>query len=806
MLLLASSLATGAYSSRLIPSEFFGAILVLGAVSFISLIACVCFRWNFLVSVAFAVIASFAIGASASIHAQNSVGLEGISPDSSISCVCEGIVAGVPQRRQKGCSADIDLKSCECRGVVPSSASGRARFFASRAKVAPDEGDRVRFRCRFFDSDENDNPGKFEYGRFLASRGIGATGIIYGQFEVIGEDSSILQRAINWARNNIAASIPTSISEERRGVIEAVALGKKDLFSGDLRREFSAAGISHIFAISGLHVGLVSAFIFFLIKISIGRISFLLLCMPVQRIAALATLPAIWSYVVITGYSISSIRAGIMITVYLFGMLVGRRQDLLNTLAIAVALILLIMPLSLFDISFQLSVTAVLGIAIFARRFEIFLKARCVGFFKSRWARRIASSLISTSSVTAAATIAVSPLVAYHFKIVTLLGFFTNIVAIPVAAFALVPAAFIASLVALFSQWLAAVIWHLVAIPAGALLSISNFSAEHGSWGILNFAPTALELSLLYLFLISISASDILKGRSMRFILPAFFALLLLGDALYWRVLPLFETRLRIYFFDVGEGQSALLRLPGGSDILVDGGGNSGENFDIGERIVAPALWSMGVHRLSAIVVTAPKVTRFKGLRYMIENFSPEEIIVGSASGPDADGAEFSSFLQWIKSEGNALKVLPAEVTREIRSGVGFEFINQMRDFGARRGEYSISLNIIHDEVNILMQGDSARAPVPSNALLFAASMGKYDVEKIERSIQRLDPDYVILSDERPRWVRPFVKDSWRYPEGIIKTDRDGMVEAVSDGSDISLRFPMRRSASRPVPFQRSRG
>jgi len=79
-------------------------------------------------------------------------------------------------------------------------------------------------------------------------------------------------------------------------------------------------------------------------------------------------------------------------------------------------------------------------------------------------------------------------------------------------------------------------------------------------------------------------------------------------------------------------------------------------------------------------------------------------------------------------------------------------------------------------------------------------------VEKIERSIQRLDPDYVILSDERPRWVRPFVKDSWRYPEGIIKTDRDGMVEAVSDGSDISLRFPMRRSASRPVPFQRSRG
>lgn len=98
----------------------------------------------------------------------------------------------------------------------------------------------------------------------------------------------------------------------------------------------------------------------------------MLLCMPVQRIAALATLPAVWSYVTITGSSISSIRAGIMITVYLLGILAGRRRDLLNTLAISVALILLIMPLSFFDISFQLSVTAVLGIALFARRFEVF--------------------------------------------------------------------------------------------------------------------------------------------------------------------------------------------------------------------------------------------------------------------------------------------------------------------------------------------------------------------------------------------------------------------------------------------------
>lgn len=63
-------------------------------------------------------------------------------------------------------------------------------------------------------------------------------------------------------------------------------------------------------------------------------------------------------------------------------------------------------------------------------------------------------------------------------------GVFTNIVAIPVAAFALVPSAFIASFAALFSQCLAAAIWHVVAIPAEVLLFISNFSAEHGSWGL----------------------------------------------------------------------------------------------------------------------------------------------------------------------------------------------------------------------------------------------------------------------------------------------------------------------------------
>ena len=195
-------------------------------------------------------------------------------------------------------------------------------------------------------------------------------------------------------------------------VISAMTLGDKQSLDQETKETYSISGASHVLAVSGLHIGIIFQ-IFILVMGGRKR----------SKVTIALSLVAIWSYVVLIGMPASAIRSAFMISTYSFALLMNRNQLSVNNLAFAYATMLLIHPLNLYDLSFQMSFIAVLSILWFFPPLFSALHA------KHRYSRWIGSLFC----VSLAAQIGTMPLVAYYFGRISCYSLLTSFIAIPAA-------------------------------------------------------------------------------------------------------------------------------------------------------------------------------------------------------------------------------------------------------------------------------------------------------------------------------------------------------------------------------------
>ena len=274
-----------------------------------------------------------------------------------------------------------------------------------RQKV--DVGDRlegyfsVRFAKLSFDG----------YGGYAFRRGI----VYYATVDF--DDLSISDGPKTW-REAMLDSLRTTYERnmgEYGDLAFAMVTGDKNFLSSEIRGDYSKSGVAHILAVSGLHVGFLSAFVFFLLGLFKAR----------KPTKALVTAVVLLMYNFLLGYSPSIVRATVMSCVLLFAPVPGRRNDTLNNLGLAVTLILIFSPYSLLDVGFQLSVCSVLGIAFFYAPFKKFL-----GFMPDK----ISSSI----AVSASAVIGIFPVTVVTFNAFHTYSVVVNLIEIPVLTVAYV--------------------------------------------------------------------------------------------------------------------------------------------------------------------------------------------------------------------------------------------------------------------------------------------------------------------------------------------------------------------------------
>ena len=253
------------------------------------------------------------------------------------------------------------------------------------------------------------------------------------------EENIFIKKIVLPVKHFILKSFRTTLDDPHRTLLAGFVLGDKRGIPDNIYKMFNDTGTLHLLAISGSNVGLVILFCFY----------FFLLLRVSRKISFILTIPAIIIFSYITGNQPSVVRASIMATLFLLGFFWEKEQGLVNILSFSALLILFFSPLSLFDVGFQLSYAATLGIILLVASPES-LFSRFSKKFKgfTRW------GIIAPVLVTLSATLFTYPMIAYYFKQISLYTALTNLVLVPSVSLAVI-AGGITSISALFSYKLA---------------------------------------------------------------------------------------------------------------------------------------------------------------------------------------------------------------------------------------------------------------------------------------------------------------------------------------------------------------
>ena len=490
-------------------------------------------------------------------------------------------------------------------------------------------GDIIRgeFRFRFTANgglqDTTYHPGK---GIFLLAYAVGET-----QIENHNDASVIFLPAK--LRRNIQNLLDLLFPEDVVGFARALLLGDSGKLSNADDTAFKVSGIRHVIAVSGLHVSI----LFSLIYILTGK----------RRVAtALFGIPILILFAAIAGFTPSVMRACIMQCLMIAALLFKKEYDPPTALSFAVLVILTINPLTITSVGFQLSVGCVIGIFLFCSPIQTFLlnvlHAPKDKSIRGRVIRWFAGSI----SVTLAAMSLTTPLSAYYFGTISIVGILTNLLTLWVISF-IFYGCMLACL--LGGIWVGAgkVVGAIIAWPIRYVLFIAKTLASSPASSLYT---SSVYVILWLAFCFVLIAAFLLMKRKQPFVLISCIILGMCFSVAASYLEPKFDD-FRVTVLDVGQGQCILLQSKD-KTFVVDCGGDSGESA---ADIAAQQLLSQGITHIDALILTHFDDDHADGAEYLLNRIPADTLYLPDCSD-DGNLKEslkdsFSDIIVWIKEK-----------------------------------------------------------------------------------------------------------------------------------------------------------
>lgn len=619
------------------------------------------------------------------------------------------------------------------------------------------------------------NPGGFNYREFLSQKSVSATG--YAKLENVK-----LLKSGNYSFANTLFSIRKSIDRrisELHGTkasafLRGVLLADRSDISPEIREAFTNSGIVHILAVSGLHVGYI-ILIFYLLT---ARLNI--------HLRYVFILAGILFFLLITGMPVSAVRASLMAVILLAANYFDRGYNPVNSLALAVLLILIYDPSEMFTAGFQFSVSSVFSILFFYPLFVNWLKSKNI---RNKYVR----IFLLFISISLFAQLGSLPFTIAYFHKVPVVSIAANIFAIPLAGL-IIANAFITLIISVVSTNIAITFASVNDLFVNFLFWIGNLFGNL-KIAYLTVSGSKFTEGILYLLIIFPGIAHLLKDHLLKM-------KVLVSVLLLFNITFLFgfsgdqipeDGKLSILAIDVGQGDSFLIKFPNGKTALVDAG-NSTPAFDNGKRTIIPLLQFCGINKLDYLFISHVDADHYKGSLSLIGNGLVDTVYFPE---PDPSVRKEVSFLEFLK---NHKKIIRYYSGGEIYCGnakIYFLKCPEISNFDSNNRSGIIKL--CFGNTSALFTGD---AEIKLEKELISR-FGKFldsDVLKVGHHgsrhgtgkpfLQWVTPEYSIISAGKNNLYHHPTPDVIRNLEeintNICRTDYEGAVLLESDGKHFS--------------------
>jgi competence protein ComEC len=653
----------------------------------------------------------------------------------------------------------------------------------------------------------------FDYKGYLARQGIYSV-IYYPGVEVLDHGQGL--KPLQWIyslRERLSASLARALPEPQGSLAQAILLGLRGNIPDSLYEAFSKTGTAHLLAISGLHVSIIIAMF----------LSFGILVFGRRRsIYIWLTLGLMWLYALLAGMHPPIIRAAIMGSLFLIAEYLGRQRSAIIALAFAAAVMVGVQPHVLWSVSFQLSFLAMAGLILLYPYFQAWGRKGVASLFRTRERMAAAGSIVTDGfAVSLAAIVAVGPLIAYNFGIVSLVALPATFFSLPALPFIIVTAALVAfvgllaSLAAQILGWLA---WlflsYLVFVVQGfdalphSSLEVTTVSTWHiwGYYAILAGVIASLNHQKQLADFFSRLTSGIKKvaqgipkprlGFSTKWlILP-----LLVVAILVWSVaLTMPDDKLHVSFLDVGQGDAILIQTPNGQDILIDGGPDPQKiNLELGEKL---PFWD---RTIDLVVCTQPQADHVTGLVEVLQRYKVKQVL---EPGVSYNSSIYREWCNLIEDKGVKYNIAWAGQEIDLGNGIKMEVLNPPEGLFEGTSDdvdnNGVVLRLSWGKVSFLFTADireeiefeliGQRANLKSSVLKVAHHGSK--TSTTSQFLAAVDPEVAVISvgadntfgHPSPEVVERLID---RLGENnVYRTDEDDTVEFITDGERLWLRF-----------------
>jgi len=508
-------------------------------------------------------------------------------------------------------------------------------------------GDQVIVRADIKRPHSFHNPGLFDYARFLAQKNIWITGYIRSPLFIheLTSPQSITYKyryLPEILRTRIGNFLDQNLEPEFASIYRALLLGDRGNVSPSVLELFKASGTFHILAISGLHVGIIAALLYFIFYWILSRSEYLLLNFQIRKIVVILTIPVLLGYALLAGMNSPVTRAVIMSSIVLIAIFTDRKKSPAPLVAIAALLILIFDPLQLFTVSFQLSFAAIIGILFLLPSLQNYI----LGQKPSKNARTsfniFCRYTLTALLVSVVATLITAPITISTFNRISTIGPLANLILEPLICLWCLPAGIVALPFIWISPETANILLHLGSYGITSALYIAGILTNFPFSSLSLPSPPFHHILLYFICIYFCVHSHILQSKNRILLtLP-----ILLSIAFFIANVPLTkDTQAKVSFIDVGQGSATLIETDE-STILIDGGGSSFSKRSVGETVIAPFLWKKGIDTVDTIIITHPDADHYNGLEYILNHFSPELIWVRDMYGHDQNYKNFIRLAQ----------------------------------------------------------------------------------------------------------------------------------------------------------------